>query len=72
MLGPPFTTQFTLYLVFLDEHVAAKVVKQIVHRWLVTSQRVVVIESIDLDLPQVELVAGEHSLRVHVLGEFLG
>lgn len=59
-------------LVFFYEHIAAQVVEKIVHAGFVARERVVVIEAINLHLPQVQLVAGEYSARIDILWQLLG
>lgn len=58
-------------LVLLNEHVASQTVEQVVHGRLVARQRVIIIESIDLDLLQVELVARKNALRIYILRKLL-
>ena len=58
-------------LIFFNKHITTQAVKQVVHRWLVTRQRVIVIKSIDLDLFQIELVASKHAFGIHILRQFL-
>lgn len=57
-------------LVFFDEHIPAQVVKEIIHARFVARERVVVIETVNLNLPEVQLVADEYAPWIYILRQF--
>lgn len=55
-----------------DEYIAAQIVQQIIHTWLVAGECVIIIETVHLYFSQIELVASEHSLWIDILWQFFG
>ena len=57
-------------LVLFDESLLRQVINEMSQRLFVAGQGVVVVEAVDVNFAQVQFVAGEHGMPVHVAGQF--
>lgn len=57
-----------IYFESFDEQITSQIIQQIVEWFLVASQSIIIVETVYLNLIQIELIARKHRVFVYIFG----